>query len=288
MIEINGNQFKTLYDPIYVNQKKVLEVWANGVQVYPAYSKYFNNLSDHCVVIPFRNDYLWYNGYYPDIETKPYDTIFLYMKSSAESDIRKAAFCITDEMEGSYHVYKCRFYIKSTGRTNSYATYRMGNEGKLYIKEQNDDPWPPGAMAGTDLGISERIETYSENGVTYYIYRNVNAIKLARSFCAFERVSMMDIAIRLSSYLMFYTTAEYLKILEESERDGVDALHYTEVTQSSHYFENRHVSYVIGKNHALYTEKYYHFYDVLDIGSLYSSGIEVFHSEAEAVAYLKS
>lgn len=35
MIKVNGNTFRTLAEPMYVNGKHVLEAWANGTKVYP-------------------------------------------------------------------------------------------------------------------------------------------------------------------------------------------------------------------------------------------------------------
>lgn len=35
MIIVNGHEFRTLAEPIYINRKRVSRVFANGVQVYP-------------------------------------------------------------------------------------------------------------------------------------------------------------------------------------------------------------------------------------------------------------
>ena len=300
MLVVNGKQFLTLNDPIYVNKKKVLEVWANGVQVYPAYTNYYNGFSDYSLVIPFRNEKIWFNEIESGYGSAPHhcDTVFLYIKNSAGFDIQKAAVYMG---EGN----NFWFYVKSAmgGNISSYpsVTYRYGGEGELFIYSREKDTPLPRTFSYPEHSLNNLVETYSENGTPYSIYKSSNAISLTDSFYAFEPVSRMDAAVWMYEYFRGYfvyakNIGDAIKWINEKidARTGADqSLGVVKVSVNYNgydtYYSN--TGYIVTGDPCGITPMDGSLpmsHDVLDFGGMYSNGIEVFRSEADAIAYLKS
>lgn len=95
MIEINGHAFGEITDPIYINGKRVLRVYANGEQVYPG--------ADHVEV----QSVAMYFGLSGDIISAYSDTpvneygAYAYFSRNISS-VYRAAFVLQSDGKGSY------------------------------------------------------------------------------------------------------------------------------------------------------------------------------------------
>ena len=98
MIIVNGHEFSSLINPIYINGKRVTQVWVNGIMVYPKSGKIETNVYN-------AGDYLAHlTGYgYDRYYTKMHDGGAYYMVLSINGYIGPLLIAPT-EKEAQYHV----------------------------------------------------------------------------------------------------------------------------------------------------------------------------------------
>lgn len=153
MIVVNGIDFGTLEDPIYVNGERVLEVWANGVKVYPEEKK----VNRYAMFFKFSSDVI--SKYSPE----PVNEYGCYAKFTNLDNIYKVAFGVY--LGGSYPQRQLFYSYKNfaAGGTATYVPY-VGKDGYIVVD----------ALSGSGMNTFQATQK-SSGGKTYYSTISIGA-----------------------------------------------------------------------------------------------------------------
>ena len=104
MIQVNGCEFRTIAQPIYVNRKRVKEVWVDGIMVYPE--------ADMDPVLQYAMYFKFGSKVLSKYSSEPVDAYGAYVKFDAGvSGIYRVAFAVT----GSAGAYTDRYSSPTRG-----------------------------------------------------------------------------------------------------------------------------------------------------------------------------
>ena len=116
MIQVNGCEFKNIAQPIYVNRKRVKEVWVNGIMVYPELE--IDPLLQYAMYFKFGSNVL------SKYSSEPVDAYGAYIKFD----------------DFVFGIYRVAFVVTGTGRNiyrQAIVTYRGdvngGSAGITYV-----------------------------------------------------------------------------------------------------------------------------------------------------------
>ena len=116
MIQVNGCEFKNIAQPIYVNRKRVKEVWVNGIMVYPELE--IDPLLQYAMYFKFGSNVL------SKYSSEPVDAYGAYIKFD----------------DFVFGIYRVAFVVTGTGRNiyrQAILTYRGyvngGSAGITYV-----------------------------------------------------------------------------------------------------------------------------------------------------------
>lgn len=151
MIQVNGCEFKTIAQPIYVNRKRVKEVWVDGIMVYPE--------ADMDPVLQYAMYFKFGSKVLSKYSSEPVDAYGAYVKFDAGvSGIYRVAFAVTGAA-GNIHR---QVFLTYKGYVNG------GSAGITYVPYVSS-----GGMIVADGLSHSNINTfgvteYSSGGKYYY------------------------------------------------------------------------------------------------------------------------
>ena len=179
MINVNGHRFMTLIDPIYINGRRVREVYANGKLVYPSIPAYilvtkppdktayeYGEYIDYSgveVTLYNSDGSVWASLDYPDGKI-PYDEL-IFPESAATGGGVWPDGCIIHTLEG----INCAAYYMGIEIRKDYRTVYYNDN--LWLKYYPD----PGTSGGARKCWSSSIQGALIFATTYndylYLYR---------------------------------------------------------------------------------------------------------------------
>lgn len=127
MIQTGGCDFKVITQPIYVNRKRVREVWVNGVKVYPV--EEVNPILRYAMYFEFGSMVI------SKYSSTPVNQYGAYVKVDSDLDlVYRAAFAVTTSGEKTIRqaFLSCRGYVSAGSIGMTYVPY-VADSSKIIV-----------------------------------------------------------------------------------------------------------------------------------------------------------